>query len=272
MNRNRFSIVGMLMVTVIFASGCLNKESIPINPADETTGEHDADVQVAMKGNTGIAKEAESKKYDPPALKNLGINIAPWNHTTNRGGDFVFERKYAGSYFKNKIFSEFGDVAVDGATGKEKLIPEIGFNVPVGTKLISPIDGIVYNIVFYEPSQDYLIGLKTDIDSPWIVGFEHIENVSVAEGSEIAVGQELARVSPSYGNNEHGNVEISVFQGGEHIIKFCPSLFLDKSVKQAYEEKLIQLAKDWEDLIGSDVYNSEKWIAPGCFSHNITER
>lgn len=202
-----------------------------------------------------------------PVLHNVGVTINHWDKRTNLAGDFRFENK---NYVDNKIFTEFGHTIVNDMG--EKRLPEIGFNVPVGTKVVSPIDGIITEVKLYEPSQDYLISMKTDESSPWIVGFEHVYNVRLKAGDTVLVGQEIAQVSPSYGRTEFGNVEINVWIGGESIIKYCPFEFLDESLKPMYEEKIKGLAKDWEEFIGEDVYRQEEWVAPGCLLHNLTER
>lgn len=209
----------------------------------------------------------EKPHKEKPVLKNLGIAIEPWNKKTNMAGDFLFEDK---NYVDDKIFTEFGHKIVNSMG--EKLLPEIGFNVPVGTKVVSPIDGVITDVTLYEPSQDYIIFMKTDESSQWIVGFEHVYHMRLKAGDKVLAGQELAEVSPSYGKTAFGNVEINVWVGGKNIIKYCPFEFLDESSKQVYEVKINQLAKDWETFIGKDVYQQENWVAPGCLLHNLTER
>ena len=211
--------------------------------------------------------QAEKLQETLPVLKNLGIDIQSWDKKTNRAGDFLFENK---NYVDDKIFTEFAHKIVNDMG--EKLLPEIGFNIPVGTKIVSPIDGVITDVKFYEPSQDYIIFMKTDESSSWIVGFEHIYNMRVKTGDKVSAGQELAEASPSYGRIEFGNVEINVWTAEEHIYKYCPFEFLDESLKPIYEEKLNRLASDWEKFIGKNVYKQENWIAPGCLLNNITER
>ncbi|MBS3067467.1 hypothetical protein J4450_02090 [Candidatus Micrarchaeota archaeon] len=212
-------------------------------------------------------EQTEKLQEMEPVLKNLGIKIEPWDRKTNMAGDFLFENK---NYVDDKIFTEFAHRVINEMG--DKLLPEIGFNVPVGTKVISPIEGVITDVNFFEPSQDYLISIKTHESSPWIVGFEHVYNVRIKPGDKVLVGQELAEVSPSYGKIEFGNVEINVWTGGQNIIKYCPFEFLDNSLKPMYKEKINRLANDWEEFIGKDVYKQEAWVAPGCLLHNITER
>jgi|SRR3989344_3584944 len=254
----------LLIVAALIIFNSWNSEKIEANLNNSNIGSSNSSV-LENNQQEEVKKEpvAESQK---PILKNLGVNIGPWNKTTNRAGDFLFENK---NYVDNKIFTEFAHKIVNEMG--EKRLPEIGFNVPVGTKIVSPIDGVITEIKFYEPSQDYLISMKTDISSPWIVGLEHIYNVRVKVGDGVSAGQELAEVSPSYGRTEFGNVEINVWTAGQSIIKYCPFGFLDDSLKPVYEEKLNRLASDWEEFLGKEVYKQEDWVAPGCLMDKITE-
>ena len=230
----------------------------------ETTPK-DFNNNLIINKNTGDA--VTPIKDNPPVLKNLGLNIEPLNKQTNKAGDFLFGIK---DYANKKIFTEFGET-ITGDSGK-KTLPEIGFYVPVGTSVISPIDGVVTDLKLYEPSQDYIISFKTEVNSPWIISFEHIEKVLVANGDKIFTGQELGKVSPSYGKTEFGNVEIAVWQGGNNIFKFCPTMFLEEDLKQEYASKFKQLASDWENFIGQNVYNENSWVYPGCLRYNLTEK
>ncbi len=214
-----------------------------------------------------VSKEDSQEPLDAkPVLQNLGVTIEPLNKATNRAGDFLFERK---KYVDNKVFTEFGHKVVN--SNGEKLLPEIGLYVPVGTIVVSPLDGVVIDTKLYEPSQDYMIMLKSHESSPWIVGFEHVGNLRVKAGDRVIAGQELAQVSAAYGNNQHGLLELNVWQGGQQIMKYCPFDFLDESLKVTYGNKIKRLAQDWEGFIGKDVYDEDKWVAPGCLVESMVE-
>ncbi len=271
----------ILSILILFASGCVQPEkAIPEQPVErintpveiqEAASNDELNVERSEPNTTSNeVNDPEQTEKPPemkPVLKNLGINIEPWDKTTKRAGDFLFERK---NYVDNKIFTEFAHRIVNDMG--EKLLPEIGFNVPVGTIVVSPLDGVITEVRLYEPSQDYIIFIKTDESSPWIVGFEHVYYVRMNVGDTVVAGQELAEVSPSYGRTEFGNVEINVWTAGQQIVKYCPFEFLDESLKTRYEEKINRLANDWEEFVGENVYQQEKWVAPGCLLHNMTER
>ncbi len=291
MNKKVFLIL-IVIIAIVLLSGCITQEDSKtkntkqiIEPDKNSKNETTINISTTLQDinettldlNITVLPESNETKIETnisitkanglPVLKNLGVNIESWNRDTNRAGDFLFENK---NYVDNKIFTEFGHKIVNDRG--EKLLPEIGFNVPVGTKIVSPIDGIITDVKFYEPSQDYLISIKTDESSPWMVGFEHVYNLRINVGDNVLAGQELAEVSPSYGRTEFGNVEINVWTGGKNIYKYCPFEFLDEPLKPIYERKLNQLANDWEEFIGSDIYKQEDWVAPGCLLYNITER
>ncbi|MDO8553340.1 MAG: hypothetical protein Q7S22_00905 [Candidatus Micrarchaeota archaeon] len=306
-----YLIFGLLLIGIILISGCIKSSVEKINDLNliysenishknQTSQEKEnadqfelsaSNVSIDKKQNTSTIYSNEESAVSSseevnqteqtetandnskPVLKNLGINIESWDRNTNKAGDFLFENKeyVFKNYVDDKIFTEFG-LKTANNDGREKLLPEIGFNVPVGTKVISPINGVITDIKFYEPSQDYLISMKADESSPLMVGFEHIYNLRIKVGDKVLVGQELAEVSPSYGRTEFGNVEINIWTGGQNIYKYCPFEFLDEPLKPIYERKLNQLANDWEEFLGKDIYKQEEWVSPGCLLHNITER
>ena len=107
--------------------------------------------------------------------------------------------------------------------------------------------------------------------SEWIVSFEHVINLIVKEGDMVKAGDIVAEAAPrGTFKNEIAMVELAVWKPNGP--KFCPFLFLDDSLKPFYEEKLERLANDWEEFIGKDVYEQEKWVSPGCLLNNITEQ
>lgn len=219
----------------------------------------------------GIKSDGENKL---PVLKNLGVNIDSWDKETNRAGDILFRRA---PYPDNKIFTEAG-LLVRGPQGLKRL-PEMTFFLPRGTKVFSAVDGFVEKIDFWEDSKDYGVHIKTDKNSLWMLSYEHLVNLRIKEGDMVKVGQVVGEVSPykvfSEMDDETGVFEIVVWKGGstfDDIVKVCPFLALEDSLKPVYEEKITTLAREWEEFIGEDVYNESAWVAPGCLIESMTER
>ena len=211
-------------------------------------------------------------------LKNLGINIEPWTRETNRAGDLIFTKKliFEDDNIMNEwVFIEFG------GRGQRKNDPnkniEYWFFVPIGTKLRAPVDGVV-SVGFFNHTQDWGISIlqpgswPIHTSSPWFVSYEHMINLTVKEGDVVKAGDIVGEAAPRIKtpDYEFAMVELAVWTGGGP--KRCPFLFLAEDLKPIYEQKINQLAKEWEEFIGKDVYQQEDWIAPGCLLHNITER
>ena len=149
-----------------------------------------------------------------------------------------------------------------------------------GTKVRAPADGVV-SVGFFEHTKDWGVGIAkggwtsygAPIGSKWIIGHEHLVNLEVKDGDIVKAGDILGEAAPrTFPGEDFGFTELSVWTGGATILKYCPFEFLDESLKPVYEGKINQLAKDWEEFIGKDVYKQEDWVAPGCLLHNITER
>ncbi len=132
-----------------------------------------------------------------------------------------------------------------------------------GTEISVPIDGRV-QVVFFDHSQDW--GISIVHEGPnWIVSFEHLVNVKLKDGDFVKSGDIVGEASPrNTFNDEIAMTELAVWIGGKNIVKCCPFIFLDESLKPLYKEKINNLASDWEEFIGKDVYKQEDWIQPGC--------
>lgn len=225
-------------------------------------------------GQEALSNTASSPPPEKPfpVLKNLGINIESWNKQTNLAGDLIFSKKLLfddGRVSNDKVFIDFGH--------KEKYrSDDIGsieywFFVPLKTKVRAPVDGKV-QVVFFNHTQDWGVNFMQE-ESSWIVSFEHVVNVAVKDNDMVKAGDFIGEAAPRRTfNNEIAMVEFVVWESGKQIVKHCPFLFLEDNLKPLYEEKLKKVANEWEEFIGKDVYQQEKWIAPGCLVEKIVEK
>ncbi len=211
----------------------------------------------------------EKLSSDKPVLENIGFHLNFYDPSTKRAGDIFFV-KGIGDHLSNKIFSEFADEIV-GSDGL-KILPHPTYFLPLGTKLISPVDGVINTIKYQERDDDYEMGIIPDGFSKWIIGFDHIINLEVQEGDKVNAGDVVGEVSPSNSPAmppELGWTELQI--GEREAPAICPFLLLNKSVKADIEAKITQLAKDWENFIGKDVYQQEKWVSPGCLAETAQD-
>ena len=298
----------LLAISLIFISGCTQQDRQTAEmPAIQETYSAQSSLQeiqeiqqpastsseekptTQIQEDQAIVSEMNENKDErtiinedtPPVLKNLAINMGPWNRQTNLAGDLVFSKKllFNDGFINNeKAFLEFGEF--DHMINNPDRSVEYWWFLSPGTKVRAPADGVV-SVGFFEHTKDWGVGIAkggwtsygAPIGSKWIVGLEHLVNLVVKNGDIVKAGDILGEAAPrTFPGEDFGFTELSVWTGGATILKYCPFEFLDESLKPVYEEKINQLAKDWEEFIGKDVYKQEDWVAPGCLLHNITER
>ena len=295
-----YLILGLILIGIILISGCTQKE-------EESTRERPEEIQETIQsqglGNLCSGEEEcisfclsnrgrcedycrgnenelcsvifppeENQGQQPtednkPILKNLGVNIDAWNKQTNLAGDIAFDRQiiFEDDFIKNdRPFLEFGNFE-HTKENPGKLI-ENWFFVKSKTKVMAPADGKVY-IGFIEHTKDWSVSMQM-LGSPWIVSIEHLLNLEVEEGDQVKAGDILGEAVPKFGV---GFTELAVWTGGREIYKYCPFDFLDESLKPVYTEKLNKLASDWEEFVGKNIYEEEKWVSPGCLVERILE-
>lgn len=211
--------------------------------------------------------EPVKNNSDRLVLHNIGIELEPYS-AGNRAGDIVFT-KSIGEHFYKKAFMEFG-TELTGPGGTD-IMPHPTYILPLGTKLFSPVKGVVENVRYQPEYNDYEIVIIPDGYSNWRLSFDHITNLKVTKGSRFEVKDIVAEVAPSSSSAVpagFGLVELQVW--GERsffqpeMTATCPFLLLDESVRQSIYDKITRLANDWENYLGQDVYRQEKWVAPGC--------
>ncbi len=213
--------------------------------------------------------EAEEGGVEP-ILQNFGVEIDAWDKTTNLAGDLYFSRDilFEDDYVLSKwVFVEFG---AQGQRKQDSLKNiEYWFFVPQETDVRAPIGGVV-KIGFFEHTQDWGISFYSLKDSEWIVSIEHVVDVKVKDGDVVRAGDVVAKAAPRV-NDELAMIELAVWTGGRSIYKYCPFDFLEESLKLVYEEKLVKLARDWEEFVGKEIYAEDEWVSPGCLVDRIKE-
>jgi len=210
--------------------------------------------------------DGSAPKSGRPVIMNVGINIGTWDKTTNRAGDFFFDDT---EYVNDKMFAEYGELVVNDLG--RKLLPHPTYWLPEGTELVAVADGTVQQIDFLEQLGDYGVLIMPKDAPQWTINYEHVSNVKVHEGQQVLAGDVIAEVSM---HGDMGMAELMIFRGGAtpaDIVSVCPYLLLDPNVKEQYDQKILQLAADWEEFKGKDIYDESAWISPGCLYENMTE-
>jgi hypothetical protein len=258
----------------------------PISPPAQSTQSSKPKTQLELKPKSVPPVSPEKtiivEEDKPPVLKNLAVNMGPWDRQTNRAGDLVFSKNllFNDGFINNeKAFLEFGEF--DHMINNPDRSVEYWWFLSSGTKVRAPADGVV-SVGFFEHTKDWGVGIAkggwtsygAPIGSKWIVALEHLVNLEVKDGDIVKAGDILGEAAPrKFPGEDFSFVELSVWTGGKDgIFKYCTFEFLDESLKPMYKEKINQLVRDWEEFIGKDVHKQEDWVAPGCLLDKIVER
>ena len=238
----------LLFLTVIFISGCINKEtkvSMPIqsNGSEETNLETTKIIQnqSILNINNGsnqsnssssqivnatisdqqLSNQTQSQNQknfsnippseeEEPKIEHIGIELEIYDPLTERAGDFVFINS---KVFHNKIFQDYGELITETPDGKPKHNPQPTYLVPLGTKVRALTNGTVDKVkVLY--SGDYTIMIMKSPNSPYRYELEHVINPLVKDGDRVVAGQIIAEASPhnSQSNSGYGLFEIGILK------------------------------------------------------------
>lgn len=205
-----------------------------------------------------------NKKDDPPLLiKNLPVNLAPYNPATGMAGDLKFTNQ---KLQFDMLYEDYGFYipASPDYPGKYNLQPT--FIAPLGTKVRSMVDGYVV-AVGKVWSGDYSIGVgeKNQL-SEYVYETEHVINPLVKVGDKVKAGQVIAEVSDYDVKNMpgYGVVEMGILRGGNPPRHLCPYLYLDPDTRDSILNSLDTLREDWNKYKGRMIYNTVDYEAPGC--------
>ncbi len=219
-----------------------------------------------------INPATSSDKDEPPKLKSIGFNLGYYDRTTNKAGDFHFTKRLADVLsgdptFQKLIWSDYGIQDNRSPNDPTKRNVQPTFRLPLGTKVLAPIDGEVTQVeTLY--SSDYTIWFAENKESTWSYEMEHVINPIVKVGDKVTAGQVVAEVS-THGSEHHpgfGIVEIGLFHPLDNEpTHWCPFVHFDDSIKDDMNKKILALYDAWETYLGDNsVYKNANYPVPGC--------
>ena len=212
------------------------------------------------------------KQDAPPRLKSIGFNLDYYDSSTNRAGDFHFTEALAkvlsgDPIYQKLIWSDYGTQDNRSPNDPTKRNVQPTFILPLGTKVLAPIDGEVTRVeILY--SKDYTIWFGENKTSTWSYEMEHVINPIVKVGDKVTAGQVVAEVS-THGSEHHpgfGIVEIGLFHPlNNEPAHWCPFVHFDDSIKDEMNKKILNLYTSWEAYMGDTaIYNNASYPVPGC--------
>lgn len=239
-----------IVALCLFAISCSSTISTQANPA-----------------TTPVTKPITNPDPNQPPLliKHLGVQLGTYDPATGRAGDFMFTQNKLSN---NRIWMDYAYVipSTQTSTGQNKANPQPTFILPLGTQVRSLVDGVVVSIeTLY--SGDYSVMVSSDMSSAWRYETEHVLNPVVKVGDRVTAGQVIAEVSTwdKNGNDGLGMFEIGILKGGNPPAHVCPFAYLDPSVKEDLQQKILDLYAAWESYRGDvSLYDPASMPVVGC--------
>jgi murein DD-endopeptidase MepM/ murein hydrolase activator NlpD len=258
LNKKGFAHLGILLFIIVIAAVSAVGYMVYSKQGSET------------EQMTGSNAQASAKKSEVK-IKNLGINLDYYNPDTGMAGDLKFTKANFASGMQ-MLFSEYGYQVAASSAGPAKKNPQPTFIAPLGTKVMSLVDGEVVNVPKLY-SKDYSVHVQAE-GSDLIFETEHVINVKVKQGDKVKAGDVIAEVSDYDAKNYDGLglMEIGILKGGNPPSHICPFDYLDDSIKESTLNKITALKKSWEEYRGdTTIYDEAKAVIPGCLTREPIE-
>jgi len=217
----------------------------------------DAGHQAGNGGSGGLASSASI----PKVIKNWGITLAPYDSASGRAGVMQIKGVQPPTFDNpadtaaySRIVGLYGEQIASKGGMQE---PQMAFIAPLGTPVISMLDGTVCDLPKLY-SGDYSIrvaptGIKCSGGGAMaLFEHEHVLSPRVKVGSKVKAGQVIATVSdynPHWKDKGFGMVETGVFfntnDGSGWPMHACPSKFLAKGSKAGMLATLKSVEEAW---------------------------
>jgi len=118
----------------------------------------------------------------PPTLTHAPIDNAGLN--CDAGQQMVTARYYCFSSFADKVF--------ETANGKYKWLPHYTYRLRANAKIYASMDGIIQRVITQGPDDFEFWLTKEKIDDVWMLVYDHVATMRVAEGARVKAGDWIA--------------------------------------------------------------------------------
>ena len=118
----------------------------------------------------------------PPTLTHAPIDNAGLN--CDAGQQMVTVRFYCFSSFADKVF--------ETQAGKYKWLPHYTYRLRANAKIYASMDGTIQRVITQEPDDLEFWLTKEKIDDVWMLIYDHVATMRVAEGARVKAGDWIA--------------------------------------------------------------------------------
>jgi len=212
----------------------------------------------------------------PKIWGHVGVDIEPYNSTTMLAGGVLFDQSINVSHIQeDRVFIEFGI-----ARGEYLPMGDFVYHLDLGANIYATVNGTIANIGYNSHSDDYGIMIFAEgYDAEYLVGIDHVLNVTVSEGDNVTAGDVIAKPGyltemrsewgsdPSHDGQYYGLTEFSIVRYNHNI---CPTTFFNEELLDSFNQSILQLISEWEAFLGKPyVHNESAFIRPGCLIEEL---
>ena len=165
--------------------------------------------------------EPEERDYAQPVFSACPVNIADFDSMTGRCGDVTSVMAYG------------------EALGPERWSPAIEYYTLPDAGIYSVCPGYVSNIFQNPGMSDYEVWVKPSVNSVWLIIYDHVQNLEVAENQTVNPGDLLGTAGEWSADTGRTELGINNYEGSE--ISFCPLLMGTPEFNRIHEDLFQQL-------------------------------
>ncbi len=224
----------------------------------------------ATNSTNNVRKSQKSVSSTQPKLKNLGgVTLAPYDTVTKMAGDIEFSKYYVNSDHNMTTASIFFGQQVPSHADHTKTLANPNFTfagLKTAIDVVSPIDGKVIEVKQQPETKDYEVMLWEKEDSIYVLGLDHLTDVTVKRGDSVAAEQVLGKAARENNGSYRYELQINKEENGQTSFA-CPTQLLAADVKQKWSDQLDLFANDWNIWWGSAAYPQ---MTGGCVKQVLT--
>ena len=233
-------------------------------------------------GSGSSGTQPTSQRDIPAIIQNWGFNFTDYSAATGKAGDMLIKGVTPPTFSGPNAASDNAMyrllIGPIGAIVQGMVEPQYGFYLPLGTSVISMVNGTVCDVPKLY-SNDYSVrvappGMACMQGGAYVLyEHEHILNPTVKVGDKVTAGQKLGIVgdyNPHWKAKGLGVLETGVFfskKGSNAPWHACLSSFLDPTKKSTMLATLSSAFAAWEAELGDNTLYDEAKMSPvGCYT------
>jgi len=213
----------------------------------------------------------------PKFIEHMIINISPYNETTQLAGSIIFDHGWNATHIdENRIYKSFGTVHGEEDPTGMRGCAEFVYWAEINASVLSPVNGTITAVTANSHWPDYGMSITPHgyQEYVYMLGVDHINNVTVVPGDNVSAGQVIATPGcpqemreswnndPIHDGQYFGLTELGMAQDNWYL---CPALFFTDEHLAYYNATIMRLMAEWEEFIGdTNVYNESAFVLPGC--------